>query len=131
MTNSTGNQTYNLNHFSDYDTYLFKNGNHFKLYEKLGAHPEILNGIKGICFAVWAPNAKNVSLAGDFNYWDKNANPMGVRLDNSGIWETFIPQVKKGSLYKFHITSKLLRPEIEKCDPFAFFCENISHPRKN
>ena len=123
MANSTGNQTYNLNNFSDYDTYLFKNGKHFKLYEKLGAHPKILNGIEGICFAVWAPNAKNVSLVGDFNYWDKNANPMGARWDHSGIWETFIPQVKKGSMYKFHITSKLQRPEIEKCDPFAFFCE--------
>lgn len=123
MANSSGNQTYNLNNFSDYDTYLFKNGNHFKLYEKLGAHPKILNGIEGTYFAVWAPNAKNVSLVGDFNWWDKNANPMGLRWDNSGIWETFIPQVKKGSLYKFHITSKLRRPEIEKCDPFAFFCE--------
>ena len=123
MANSPGNLTYNLDNFSDYDTYLFKNGNHFKLYEKLGAHPMILNGIEGTCFAVWAPNAKNVSLVGDFNYWDKNANPMGARWDNSGIWETFIPQVKKGSLYKFHITSKLRKPEIEKCDPFAFFCE--------
>jgi 1,4-alpha-glucan branching enzyme len=123
MANASDNLTYNLNNFSDYDTYLFKNGNHFKLYEKLGAHPKMLNGIEGTYFAVWAPNAKKVSLVGDFNYWDKNANPMGARWDHSGIWETFIPQVKKGSLYKFHITSKLQRPEIEKCDPFAFFCE--------
>jgi len=113
----------NISNLSEYDIYLFKSGSHYKLYNKLGAHLKKINGVDGAYFAVWAPNAKSVSVIGDFNYWDKNANPMGVRWDESGIWETFIPNVFKGSLYKFHIKSKHSKFEVEKSDPYAFFCE--------
>ncbi|MBM3706780.1 MAG: 1,4-alpha-glucan branching protein GlgB [Actinobacteria bacterium] len=113
----------NVNHLSEFDIYLFKNGRHYKLYDKLGAHLKKINGVEGTYFAVWAPDAKSVSVIGDFNYWDKNSNPMGIRWDESGIWEIFTPGVGRGSLYKFHIKSKNKEFEAEKSDPYAFFCE--------
>ncbi len=180
-------QNYSSSNFSlisDYDIYLFKGGNHFKIYEKLGAHIIKLSTLKnvsntsennllsldnsltnsrnglnnlesrltnleikssdlknksakldnkfatkeseqisGVYFAVWAPNAQNVSVVGDFNYWDKNANPLGVRWDGSGIWEGFIPGIQKGALYKFYIKSKIGNFEALKSDPVAFYCE--------
>ena len=110
-------------HFSDYDIYLFKAGSHFKLYEKLGSHIRTLNGKAGTYFAVWAPNASRVSVIGDFNAWNKNSNPMGQRWDGSGIWELFIPDIGKGTLYKYHIFSKTGSYESDKSDPFGFYCE--------
>lgn len=108
---------------TDHDVYLFKEGSHFRLYEKLGAHPTILNGVAGTHFAVWAPNAKHVSVIGDFNGWNRSANPLGARWDSSGIWEGFIPHVKKGELYKYVITCHHSDYSVEKRDPFSFYSE--------
>ena len=81
-----GNNNYkNFNQFSEYDIYLFKNGNHFRLYEKMGAHRRKIDGEEGIYFAVWAPNATDVCVAGDFNGWSEN-NRLVSRKDGSGIW---------------------------------------------
>ncbi len=108
---------------TDHDTYLFKEGNHFKLYEKLGAHPGIVEGVAGTHFAVWAPNAKQVSVIGNFNHWDRNQHPLAPRWDSSGIWQGFIPQVGRGELYKFYIVSNHNYYQVEKQDPFAIFNE--------
>ncbi len=97
------------------DIFLFKQGNHFKLYEKMGA--QILP--EGIQFAVWAPNAEYVAVIGTFNNWDNSKNPLNLRLDGSGIWEGFIPGLKKGTLYKFFISSKFNMYKVEKGDPFG------------
>ena len=82
--------------FSEQDIYLFKEGSHFQLYNLLGAHPVNYEGKDGVYFAVWAPNAKHVSVIGDFNYWDKYSHPLNPRGDSSGIWEGFIPYLKQG-----------------------------------
>ncbi len=103
---------------TDYDVYLFREGSHCRLYEKLGSH--ILDG--GVYFAVWAPNAVYVSVIGSFNNWDKGKHPMKKREDNSGIWEVFIPEAKKGDLYKYFIVSRT-GYETERTDPFGFFFE--------
>ncbi|MEG3055078.1 MAG: hypothetical protein RQM90_02555 [Methanoculleus sp.] len=91
---------------SDYDVYLFRQGNHFRLYERLGSHPATLNDIPGTFFAVWAPNAAEVSVIGDFNGWEATVNPLRIRNDDSGIWEGFIPEIGHGTLYKYHIKSR-------------------------
>ena len=92
---------------TDHDIYLFKEGNHFGLYEKLGSHLMTVDGAKGTLFAVWAPNAAKVSVIGDFNAWNNDSHPLAVRHDGSGIWEGFIPGVlPSGSLYKYHIVSR-------------------------
>ncbi len=108
---------------TDYDTYLFKQGNHFRLYEKLGSHLMTVDDIHGTFFAVWAPNAASVSLISDFNGWDPKAHPLKLREDGSGIWEGFIPGVGHGVLYKYHIVSKSNNYKIDKGDPFAFYWE--------
>jgi len=105
---------------TEHDIYLFKEGSHFRLYEKLGAHPMTVDGRDGTLFAVWAPNAQYVSVVGDFNYWDRGAHPLQVRGDSSGIWEGFIPDVGPGSLYKYHIASRLNGYSVDKGDPFSF-----------
>jgi len=109
--------------FTDFDIDLFKAGKHFRLYEKLGAHLLTLNGIKGVYFAVWAPSAKSVSVIGDFNFWTQDQHQLHVRWDGSGIWEGFIPEIEKGSLYKYKIESHT-NITTEKSDPFALFCEH-------
>ncbi len=111
--------------FSEFDIYLFKAGKHYKLYEKFGAHPTTLDGVAGTYFAVWAPSAKSVSVVGDFNFWQNHE--LNVRWDESGIWEGFIPNVKKGNLYKYKIQSSHNNIITEKSDPFARRCE---HPPK-
>lgn len=108
---------------TEHDIYLFKEGNHFKLHEKLGAHPGIVDGVAGTHFGVWAPNAKNVSVIGNFNHWDRNKHPLTPRWDSSGIWECFVPQVGKGELYKFYIVSSQNYYQVEKQDPFAIYNE--------
>jgi len=112
-----------VSRFTDFDICLFKSGNHFKLYEKLGSHMMTVNGVKGTYFAVWAPNAARVSVIADFNGWNSNEHVLSVRWDSSGIWEGFIPGARKGSVYKYHITSKNNGYVVEKRDPFAFHCE--------
>lgn len=107
---------------SEADAYLFGQGTHYDIYKKLGAHPSQENGEKGYFFGVWAPNAAQVYVIGDFNEWKDESNPM-VRMEESdGIWTAFIPGVQEGSLYKFLI----LTPEgrkIYKADPFANYAE--------
>ena len=105
--------------FTDMDIYLFKEGNHFRLYENLGAH--LCNG--GVRFAVWAPNAKSVSVIGEFNNWDKKAHPLSPRQDETGIWEGFIEEIDAGTLYKYHIVSNYNNYEVDKGDPYAFYWE--------
>ncbi len=109
--------------FSEQDIYLFKEGSHFQLYNLLGAHPVNYEGKDGVYFAVWAPNAKHVSVIGDFNYWDKYSHPLNPRGDSSGIWEGFIPYLKQGDTYKYFIVSNFNNYSVEKADPYAFHCE--------
>jgi 1,4-alpha-glucan branching enzyme len=105
---------------TEHDIYLFKEGNHFNLYEKLGSHPLTLDGTPGVCFGVWAPNAASVSVIGDFNKWDLQAHPLQSRDDGSGIWEGFIPNLRPGTLYKYHIASSYQDFQVDKGDPFAY-----------
>ncbi len=104
--------------FSDFDISLFRAGRHYKLYEKLGSHVATHNGLHGTYFAVWVPNAKAVSVKGNFNGWNKSSHPMQVRWDGSGIWETFIPGISTGEVYKYFISSNT-GDTLEKADPFA------------
>ncbi|HUU81781.1 MAG TPA: 1,4-alpha-glucan branching protein GlgB [Acidobacteriota bacterium] len=107
---------------TDDDLYLFNEGSHFRLYEKLGAHPMEHEGKEGTCFAVWAPDAQKVYVMGDFNGWDKESHPLRPRR-KSGIWEGFIPGVGKGANYKYHIASRFHGYHVDKADPFALYSE--------
>ncbi|HSU81271.1 MAG TPA: 1,4-alpha-glucan branching protein GlgB [Thermoanaerobaculia bacterium] len=107
---------------TDHDLYLFNEGTHFRLYEKLGAHPGDDGDRQGTWFAVWAPDAETVSVIGDFNGWDKRATPMAQRAQ-SGIWEAFVPDVTPGVRYKYHVVSRYRGYRADKADPFAFFAE--------
>ncbi len=109
--------------FTEHDTYLFKEGSHFHLYDKLGSHVMVKDGVEGTYFAVMAPDAQQVFVIGDFNGWDKTSHPLSPRWDGSGIWEGFIPRVGKGTRYKFFIVSKHNGYRVDKRDPFSFFCE--------
>ena len=120
MTNQTG-VIYGVSPLTEHDIYLFKEGNHFRLYEKLGSHLMTVNGVNGTHFAVWAPNAKGVSVIGDFNGWNPESHPLTVRWDGSGIWEGFIPGIGNGTLYKYHIVSRDKNYRVDKGDPFAFY----------
>lgn len=103
---------------SDLDLHLFGEGNHHHIHQKLGAHLEVRDGVTGTRFAVWAPNARRVSVVGDFNQWDGNRNVLQKR-GGSGVWETFVPEAALGSLYKFEMVGahgQLLM----KADPYAF-----------
>jgi 1,4-alpha-glucan branching enzyme len=104
--------------FTDFDISLFKAGKHFKLYEKMGAHVVEHEDTKGTYFALWAPNAQSVSVMGNFNGWDRSSIPMHSRWDGSGIWETFVPLIGNGEIYKYFIRSTS-GEELEKGDPFA------------
>ncbi len=107
---------------TDDDIYLFNEGSHFHLYEKLGGHLVNSGDAAGTCFAVWAPDAEQVFVMGDFNGWDKT----GYRLQpkgNSGIWEGFFPDIRKGTLYKYHIASRFQAYRVDKADPFSIFNE--------
>ena len=102
------------------DVYLFNEGTHYRLFERLGAHPATFGGRHGVAFAVWAPNADYVSVVGDFNGWDRGANPMRTHAQ-SGIWEAFIEGLEPGTVYKYHVSSGAHRGyAAEKADPFGF-----------
>jgi 1,4-alpha-glucan branching enzyme len=123
MRQESGNPVwYHVTLLTDDDLYLFNQGSHFRLYEKLGAHPFSADGQEGTYFAVWAPDAERVSLVGDFNGWDPSLHPLGSR-GQSGIWEGFIPGVRKGTVYKYHIQSRFRGYRVDKTDPFSFFGE--------
>ncbi len=108
--------------FGPADLYLFNEGSHLKLYDRMGSHPTTVNGVAGFHFACWAPNADYVSVVGDFNGWDHGRNPLRM-VENSGVWAGFVPGVKSGVCYKYHIASRVGGYKIDKTDPFAFTCE--------
>jgi len=109
--------------FSDFDLYLFGQGKHYRIYEKMGAHPVNINGVEGVHFAVWAPNARTVSVIGDFNGWNRSANPMHLRHNDLGVWECFIPGLRVGTLYKYAILSRFNHYAVDKTDPYGFAFE--------
>src|SRR5690554_4799884 len=111
-----------LSLFSDFDIHLFKAGKLYHLYNKLGSHVVEHNGEQGVYFAVWAPNAIQVQVIGNFNGWNKQSNQLLPRWDGSGIWEGVIPGLKQGEYYKYHIKS-FNGYEPEKGDPYAFHWE--------
>ncbi len=104
------------------DLHWFNEGTHYHLYNKLGAHPIVHKDVHGVYFAVWAPNAKSVSVIGDFNNWDTTKNHLKPR-GHSGIWEGFIPGASIGNRYKYHIISRFHNYTVNKADPVGFFSE--------
>ncbi|MBE0645047.1 MAG: 1,4-alpha-glucan branching protein GlgB [Bacteroidetes bacterium] len=106
-----------LPQLTEFDLYLFGEGNHYRVYEKLGAHYRDVGDIGGVEFAVWAPNARSVSVIGSFNDWDRRRHAMRV-LGSSGVWEIFIPGIKEGELYKYEIKTKDGHV-LAKADPFG------------
>ena len=117
---STAQDSFSL--LTDFDIHLFKSGKHFKLYEKLGAHQASFKGEKGTYFAVWAPNARAVSVIGNFNHWADGQHKLNPRWDESGIWEAFLPAIGQGEVYKYAIHSST-GDYLEKADPFAAYAE--------
>ncbi|MEX2204559.1 MAG: 1,4-alpha-glucan branching protein GlgB [Actinomycetota bacterium] len=107
---------------TDEDIFLFNEGTHARLYERLGAHPMEVDGEAGTHFAVWAPNAESVSMIGDFNGWDRETDPLRPRA-SSGIWEGFVPGIGSGTVYKFHIVARGTGYRVDKGDPFAAWWE--------
>ena len=104
------------------DMHLFVEGTHLRTYEKLGAHCVEVDGVAGVNFAVWAPNARRVSVVGDFNDWDGRRHPMRLRVE-AGIWELFLPGVAPGALYKYELIGCHGQLLPLKCDPYGFYAE--------
>ena len=117
---------------TDFDRFLFGSGNHWKIYDKLGAHPRCIGNQSGVNFALWAPNAQSVQVVGDFNNWDGRSHSMDKQIP-SGIWELFVPSTHVGMKYKFRVKT-LDGRIIDKADPFGVYCEvpprtaSIVHP---
>jgi 1,4-alpha-glucan branching enzyme len=111
---------------SDYDLHLLGEGNHYRIYEKLGAHVIDRDGTMGTHFAVWAPNAHYISVIGDFNGWRPGAHPLRCR-GPSGVWEGFIPGIGPGALYKYAIESRVDGYKVDKADPYGFAAEIRPH----
>lgn len=103
--------------FTKTDQYYFGHATHYDLYKKLGAHPTTIDGVEGTYFAVWAPNAKSVSVIGDFNGWNTEANVISDH-DEIGVWQTFIPGVRPGCLYKYFIIGAQDQ-RLYKADPYG------------
>jgi 1,4-alpha-glucan branching enzyme len=120
--NPPGPVRFDVSLLTEDDLYIFNEGSHFRVYEKLGAHLLKVNDTEGAYFAAWAPDAEDVAVIGDFNGWDKKSHYLSPR-GQSGIWEGFIPGVVKGSSYKYHIRSRFHEYHADKADPFAAFCE--------
>ncbi|MFB3906477.1 MAG: 1,4-alpha-glucan branching protein GlgB [Acidobacteriota bacterium] len=114
---------YSFSLLTDDDLYLFNEGSHVKLYERLGSHLVTVQGVRGAYFAVWAPDAEQVFVTGDFNEWGKFPHPLAPR-GQSGIWEGFIPGVSKGAIYKYHIVSRYHSYRVNKMDPFGVHHES-------
>ncbi len=115
--------TYGKGLLTEHDIYLFKEGRHYRLYEKLGSHIGRVGRRTGTHFAVWAPNAEQVHVMGDFNDWDIKSHPLALRQDDSGIFEGFIAGVKHGTRYKYHISARGQDYQAERGDPFALYWE--------
>jgi 1,4-alpha-glucan branching enzyme len=113
---------WNYSRFTEEDIHNFQRGTHYKLNELFGSHHVEVLGRKGYYFAVWAPNATFVSVIGNFNDWNKESHPLFVRLERSGIWEGFIPDLPKGEAYKYHIHGFKGR-KLDKGDPYGNFWE--------
>jgi 1,4-alpha-glucan branching enzyme len=107
---------------TDYDIHLHGEGNFIYSYEKLGAHLREIEGVQGVNFAVWAPNAQRVSVIGPFNGWDNRVHPMH-RHETAGVWELFIPNLSEGMHYKYAVKSRFLNYEVDKSDPCGFYGE--------
>ena len=112
----------NLSQLTEYDTFLFHQGTNCKAYEMLGAHITEEDGQQGVRFSVWAPNAKSVSVVGEFNNWDTRVNEMS-RIEDGEIWKIFIPGLKEGDIYKYAIMPQHGGPHIMKADPYGYYCE--------
>ncbi|MBI2681268.1 MAG: 1,4-alpha-glucan branching protein GlgB [Candidatus Solibacter usitatus] len=106
---------------TSFELHLHGEGTHYESYNTLGAHLTEVENVRGVRFAVWAPNAETVSVAGDFNQWDSRRHPM--RLRDGGVWEIFMPDVGEGAAYKYYIRSRLRGYQQWKADPYAFYCE--------
>jgi len=107
---------------SDFDLHLIGEGTHYLNYEKLGAHVREVAGVRGVHFGVWAPNARRVSVVGDFNRWDGRVHPMR-RRGSSGVWELFLPDLEEGLVYKFEIRPNSSDVPLLKADPYSFSAE--------
>jgi 1,4-alpha-glucan branching enzyme len=107
----------------DFDLHLFGQGKEYRIYEKMGSHLRTVSGVPGVNFALWAPNARSVSVIGDFNGWQHGATPMHLRHQDLGVWECFVPGLTAGALYKYAITSRFNDYTVEKCDPYGFAAE--------
>ena len=114
---------YDVSLLTEQDIYLFREGNHFGLFDKLGAHCVVHDDEQGVVFAVWAPNARSVGVMGNFNGWSRHSHPLKPRWDGSGIWEGFIAGLAKGEVYKYAITSVQHDYQTDKGDPFALYWE--------
>jgi 1,4-alpha-glucan branching enzyme len=106
---------------SDSDLYLYTEGTLYEAYRTLGAHLVDTEGVSGVRFAVWAPNAENVTVTGEFNEWDVRRHPM--RRRSGGVWEIFVPGLSQGAAYKYYVRSRFAGYQQLKADPFAFYCE--------
>lgn len=106
---------------SEFDLFLFGEGRNWQVYDKLGAHVREVNGVKGVNFAVWAPNAESVQIVADFNHWDGQGHPMRKHIP-AGVWELFIPGIGEGEKYKFRIKTREGHC-VDKTDPFGFYAE--------
>ena len=107
---------------TDDDLFLFNEGTHYRLYRKMGSHVVSQEDLRGVAFAVWAPNAESVSVIGDFNGWDRRSHPLRCR-GSSGIWEGFIAELGAGTVYKYHVVSRHAGHRVDKADPFAMHHE--------
>ena len=107
---------------TQHDLYLFNEGTHYRMYRHFGAHMVTRDGVEGVAFAVWAPNATRVSVVGDFNGWTPREHPLAV-MGQSGVWEGFIPDLKRGTIYKYHVESQYRNYCVNKADPFGFHHE--------
>src|SRR5881227_1837755 len=112
---------------TDTDFHLFNEGTHYRLYEKLGAHLTERDGQAGALFNVWAPNAKAVSVIGDFNHWNNESHPLRAQ-GASGIWSGLIPGVRESAAYKYHIESHQAGYQVDKTDAVGFYQEQAPKP---